>query len=168
MLNKHVNIAPLSAIADYTNKITMIIMAILLATSTLFMFAQVVLRYVWSLGFDWVEELIRYSGISFAVLGICPLTRFGAHVKVDLFSNRLEKHAIVRAVLYFFELFCLVVLLVEGVSLVKFGMRAMTTGLRIPFGYVYLAIPIGAFLGIVQLADILINNAGRPRKEQEE
>lgn len=141
-----------------------ILMGIALVAAALLMFMQVVTRYLFGITYAWVEELIRYSGIAAAVLGLSPLTRTDRYLRVDLFYDKIKRSrwAIVLADLFMAS--CLIVLLVKGWSLTEFGMRSKTLGLRIPSGYVYSVIPLGALLGLVQLVDRWIRCLGQLRR----
>ncbi|MCR4425117.1 MAG: TRAP transporter small permease [Firmicutes bacterium] len=153
-----------SQIALRLNQGACIAMGIALTAATLLMFMQVMTRYLLGIAHTWVEELVRYSGMTAAVLGLSPLTRTDAYIRVDLFYDRIKRSRLSRILIDAFVGFCLIVLLVEGWNLVEFGMRSRTPGLRIPFGYVYTTIPLGAFLGLVQLVDGWIRHPERWRR----
>lgn len=157
--NEHLGL--FSRIALALNQAACIAMGVSLAAATLLMFMQVVTRYSLGIAHAWVEELVRYSGLTSAVLGLSPLTRSEAYIRVDLLSQRMKESRLLRMLIDILMGTCLLVLLIEGWNLASFGMRSRTPGLRIPFGYVYVTIPIGAFLGLVQLVDVWVRHPER-------
>lgn len=153
MNNEFQEMCLFSKLAYMLNQIAIVGMSIALVVATGVMFGQVVLRYCFSTGFSWVEELVRYSGVFLAMFGLSPLTRNNGIVKVDLVFNQETAPMFVKVIIDAFVCFCLIVLIFKGADLVSFGMMSRTPGLRIPFGIVYFAIPMGGCLGIIQLID---------------
>lgn len=142
-----------SRMALVLDRIARIGMGVSLLAATAVMFGQVILRYCFGIAFTWAEELVRYSGVLLALFGLSPLTRGDGIVRVDLFHNRRKSCKLLRIALDAFVGFCLIVLTVKGVRLASFGMMSRTPGMRIPFGIVYAAIPVGGAMGIIQLVD---------------
>jgi TRAP-type C4-dicarboxylate transport system permease small subunit len=153
MNNEFQEMCLFSKLAYILNQIAIVGMSIALVVATGVMFAQVIFRYCFGMGFSWVEELVRYSGTFLAMFGLSPLTRGNSIVKVDLIFNRETAPTFVKVIIDAFVGFCLIVLIVKGADLVSFGMMSRTPGLRVPFGMVYTAIPMGGCLGIIQLID---------------
>lgn len=142
-----------SKIAFRIDQCTRISLTVVIGAATLLMFGQVITRYFFGIAPGWVEETVRYCGVYLSMLALGPVTRDDSFVRVDTFYEAIKKRRWARILLDLFALCCIGILLVKGTTLVKFGMRSRTTGLRIPFGFVYLAIPLGATLALVQLID---------------
>jgi TRAP-type C4-dicarboxylate transport system permease small subunit len=107
---------------------------------------QIVLRYVFTKANAWSEELARYSFVWLVMLAGAIGTRRARHMNIDFFLNKLPRplkivvEMATRAlVLVFFVLFGY-----KGIELSQMTMLQNSTGLEIPMGYVYVAIPVGA------------------------
>jgi TRAP-type C4-dicarboxylate transport system permease small subunit len=107
----------------------------------------------------WGEEVTRFAGIwsSFLVSGLA--IRHGSHLGVDLATARLP--AAVRRWVYLFC--CLLMLafcgllLVYGLRLAARNVEQISPALEWSMGVVYLCIPIGAALMIVEIVGLLID-----------
>jgi C4-dicarboxylate transporter DctQ subunit len=106
---------------------------------------------------SWGEEVTRYAGIwsVFLVAGLG--LRQGAHLGVDMLTARLP--APVRRVLYL-AVYALVLafaglLLVYGIRLAAENMDQVSSALEWPMGLIYLCVPIGGALMIVETLGLL-------------
>jgi TRAP-type C4-dicarboxylate transport system permease small subunit len=107
---------------------------------------QIVLRYVFTKANAWSEELARYSFVWLVMLAGSVGTRRARHMNIDFLLNKLprplkifvEMATRALALLFFAVLGC------KGAELSQMTMLQNSTGLEIPMGYVYLAIPVGA------------------------
>ncbi|USQ79204.1 TRAP transporter small permease [Ornithinimicrobium faecis] len=121
-----------------------------MATMTLVVALQVVLRYFFSHPLSWGEEVTRYMFIYLIFLGAASGIHYGIHVSIDVLVRRLPGRygrAVDKAAHGIVALF-LVFLFWYGLQL---GMRTMSQNspaLGIPIGLAYMAIPIGALLGL--------------------
>ncbi len=118
----------------------------LMATMALFVFANVVSRYVFNYSLVWVEELTQYQMIWITWLGAGLALREGRHVAVDLLQDalparlrRIVRWGIVATMLAF-----LLALAWYGVQIVAFSWDQETPMLGLRTGIPYLGIPIGA------------------------
>jgi C4-dicarboxylate transporter DctQ subunit len=75
--------------AKFINRIEEGLVAFLLASMTLVTFIQVVLRYVFNMGFVWALELSIFLFAWLVLLGMSYAVRVGAHIGVDLLVKRL-------------------------------------------------------------------------------
>jgi TRAP-type C4-dicarboxylate transport system permease small subunit len=113
----------------------------------------------------WGEEVTRYAGIwsVFLVSGLG--LRHGAHLGVDMVTRRLSPRARrgVSLVVYGLVLAFAALLLVAGTELVRQNMDQVSPALEWPMGLVYLCIPIGAGLMILETAGLIVRAVrGRP------
>ncbi|MBA7567651.1 TRAP transporter small permease [Candidatus Atribacteria bacterium 1244-E10-H5-B2] len=115
------------------------------------MLVQILFRYVFNIGVDWLMELVRYSGAIFALLALPNLIKRQANIKMDMFKDRVEKNVFLTIIIDIFLLFCLSILFFKGIDLTKFGMKQLTPALQVPKGYLYIFTPVSAFLSIIQL-----------------
>lgn len=114
-------------------------------------FAQVVLRYVFSIGLPWAEELARYLMIWSGFFGASLATHARRHLKIDFLSRAIRsdplRSFIQRCALAISGLFCaffcgLGVILVHH----SYGMGRHSPAMEIPIWWVQLSIPLAAGL----------------------
>ena len=65
------------------NKIEDVFCAVSLLLTTLILFVNVVLRYVFSASTSWAEEMIRYLMIWITFIGGSVCVRHSAHIRMD-------------------------------------------------------------------------------------
>lgn len=143
----------------------------MLAFSSLLLFAQVVMRYVFESSLSWSEELARFLYLWEVWLGIAYATKTGAHLRVDLIYDLVKgKAALVL------RLFVNILWFAFGVWFAFIGSQTMMTimgfgqcssAMRIPMWLVYLAIPVGSGLMAIRLIEqtVKLIKAG-PEKEE--
>jgi TRAP-type C4-dicarboxylate transport system permease small subunit len=127
--------------------------AALLAASCTLVFANVVLRYGFGQSLAWAEEASRYMMIWLAFLGAGLALREGAHIAVETLPDALPPllSKLVRLVAILLVALFLALILWLGWQYAQFAMMQRTPVLRLPVGYIYLAIPIGMALMLVHL-----------------
>ena len=135
-------------------RITEIAATILLIVVTALNLTQVGGRYLFNTGFPWTEEAMRYLMIWLMMLGsvacIFRLEHMGIEALDSLFDERHAQK--VRSALYTIAaIFCLFVL-VYGWPLALRNAAQLAPASRIPMIYPYMALPVGAFLMLVQIA----------------
>ena len=106
---------------------------------------------------SWGEEVTRYAGIwsVFLVSGLG--LRYGAHLGVDMLTSRLPAGArrLVYLVVHALILAFILLLLVAGIRLVRENVGQLSPALEWSMGWVYLCIPIGAGLMLVEVLGLL-------------
>lgn len=132
--------------------------------------ANVGLRYFTSQSLPWADEVARYLMIWMTFVGAGLVLRIGGHVAITNFqevlpglAQRLLRAAIVLGLLGFFAFMVWV-----GWQYAQRMQFQRTPALRLPFFYIYLAMPVGFALLIGHL--LLIARpficAGRYKKDQ--
>jgi TRAP-type C4-dicarboxylate transport system permease small subunit len=105
----------------------------------------------------WGEEVTRYAGIwsVFLVSGLG--LRYGAHLGVDMLTSRLPTGArrLVYLLVYTLILAFVLLLLVAGLRLARENVVQLSPALEWSMGWVYLCIPIGAGLMLVEVLGLL-------------
>jgi TRAP-type C4-dicarboxylate transport system permease small subunit len=105
----------------------------------------------------WGEEVTRYAGIwsVFLVSGLG--LRHGAHLGVDMVTSRLPTGArrLVYLLVHGLILAFVVLLLVAGIRLVRENTGQLSPALEWSMGWIYLCIPIGAGLMLVEVLGLL-------------
>ncbi len=134
-------------------RVNQALVVVLMATMAIFVFANVVSRYLLNHSMVWVEELTQYQMIWITWLGAGLALREGRHIAVDVVQELLPapllrglRWAIVAAMLAF-----LAALAWYGAQLVAFSWNQETPMLGIRTGIPYLGIPIGAALFALHL-----------------
>ena len=148
----------MTRILDFIEKILRVLVSCFFAVMVSSITYQIILRYVFARANAWSEELARYSFVWLSMLAAAIGTRHARHMNIDYFVNRMPRHMklFVEMGTRGLAMFFFWILGYKGVELCVLTMNQHSTGLEIPMGYVYLAIPIGAFLMILfTIEDIL-------------
>lgn len=138
------------SVAPFVARVVRAILIALMATMTLVVGSQVVLRYVFDSPLSWGEEVTRYMFVYLIFLGAASGIHYGIHVSIDALVRRLPGRygravdLVARAVVALFLLF----LFWYGLQLSLRTMGQDSPALGIPIGLAYLAIPLGAALGV--------------------
>jgi TRAP-type C4-dicarboxylate transport system permease small subunit len=148
---------------------------LLLITVTALNLTQVIGRYAFNTGFSWTEEAMRYLMVWLMMLGSVACIFRAEHMALATLESMVapSKARFVRSALYSIAaIFCLFVLVYGWpLAMRNAGQSAPASG--IPMIYPYLALPIGAFLMLVQIAltwfagfDPVVENDGEPEGVQ--
>lgn len=116
-------------------------------------FLQVTLRYVFNFSLPWADELARVSLVWLVFSGMALCFARGQHAVVGILLDRYAglpgRLACLFVDMLVFILFAIV--LYGGVRLAILTSGQTTSGLGIPRGLVYAALPIGAALMLIEL-----------------
>ncbi len=109
---------------------------------------QVFFRYVMNAPLYWSEEIARYAFVWLVFIGAALASKRGAHIGVDYIVMHLPELpkdllAIFVNLLVLFFIACVIYM---SVGVIQSNMTQLSPAMRIPMGYIYMAIPIG--LGI--------------------
>lgn len=121
--------------------------AILMVVTSLMIFVQVVLRYVFSKSLIWADEFARYGIVWFVFLGSSLAVHKGAHASVDVLVKLLPNKArkVMEIVGILISIFFCLLVTYYGIQMVvrirEIG--NITPALQIPMYIPYMAIPIG-------------------------
>jgi len=121
---------------------------LLFVVMTTITFFQVVGRYLFGKSFFWAEELSRFTMIWIVFLGASVAVSQKAHTRIDFFINLLPP-GIRRLIGIFDTVACMTFMLVVSyysIGIVKISMRNLSTGLRVPLGFIYIALPVAGVL----------------------
>ncbi|RJG03637.1 TRAP transporter small permease [Noviherbaspirillum sedimenti] len=130
------------------------ILIFLLAAMSVIVFANVVMRYVTDASIPWSEEVSRHMMIWLTFIGGGLVLRSGGHIAIDNLQDALSTPAAraMRGFVLALMVIFLLLLVYHGWNYVSRTMVQTTAATEIPFGYIYLAMPIGAALMLVHLA----------------
>jgi TRAP-type C4-dicarboxylate transport system permease small subunit len=129
------------------------VVVLLLAAMSTIVFANVSLRYLSNFSITWAEEVARYLMIWMTFLGAGLSLRIGGHVAItnlhDFLGIRLQRA--LRALIGVLLICFFVAMMWIGYEYMTRMGRQLTPATRIPFSYIYAAMPIGFVLMIVHL-----------------
>lgn len=120
---------------------------------------QVFFRYAMNAPLYWSEEIARYAFVWLVFIGAAIASKRGAHIGVDYLVMHLPEIpknilAIFVNLLVLFFISCVIYM---SVGVIKSNMTQLSPAMRIPMGYVYMAIPIGLGISFVYIAISLSN-----------
>ncbi|SCZ82064.1 TRAP transporter small permease [Acidaminobacter hydrogenoformans] len=144
----------------------------LLISTTLLLFTNVLLRYVFSNSTTWAEELIRYGMIWVTFIGGSICARNKLHVGIDIVLTYFKPFA--RKVLetiaeLMSAFFCAILTLLSFQNtMLVFETAQKSPALMMPIWLVYLAMPIGSFLMTVRFLQSAWKTANDQHKKNDD
>lgn len=127
-----------------------------LGSMVVYIFMQILFRYVFNLPLAWTEELARFTFVWLIYLGASLAVKKQRHLRVDaalfLFPKAIRPY--IRLVGDLLFLLFAVILTKETATLtytVTFIRRQVSPAMQIPMGLAYLAIPLSFGLMIIRL-----------------
>ncbi len=120
-------------------------------------FTNVITRYLMGFSLNWAEEISRYLMVWSAYLGIGLAMRDHRHASIQILFDILPKKygPFIKIITSLIIVIFMIFLIVLGFQYSQFAMRNKTAVLRIPIGYIYLCIPIGALTFLLHFILIL-------------
>jgi len=133
---------------DVVESAIKILMAVLIVSMVVLIGSQVGFRYALNEPLAWTEEVARHLMIWSALLGAAVAYRHKGHLGVDILVMHLRKpwRRMVEMILQMLSIGFFGILVVHGIPLVDRTMRQFSSAIRIPMGYIYASIPVGAAL----------------------
>ncbi|MCR8850514.1 TRAP transporter small permease [Rossellomorea sp. SC111] len=140
----------LKTIGEGLEKLVMYLVLFLMFVLVALVFIQVVLRYVFSSGMVWVEELDRYLFVWLMFLGIAMGVYKQRHIAITAVVDRLKGltkgiqllvHIITGS---FFAVLCW-----QGIQFVEINMTGTAAVLPINLGIIYSIIPVSGFIALI-------------------
>lgn len=129
------------------------ILILMLSAMTLIVGANIALRYATAFSLPWADEAARYIMIWMTFFGAGLVLRTGGHVAITNLQDALPsmgqkilRGAVALCLLIFFAFMVYV-----GIQYAQRMQYQVTPALRIPFYYIYAAMPIGFSLLIIHL-----------------
>jgi len=154
-MKKHSMAQNISFYVDKSVGYACIIFGMVMTVSTLI---GIVFRYIMVNPLPWTEELARYTMIWMGLLAVSMGVKRDTHLGINFFVALLPEiiqksiKMITRILIGIF----LYVLMVYGMSMALNGAAQTMPALRLPMSYVLIAVPLSAFLSLVQLLLIII------------
>lgn len=127
---------------------------ILLVVMFIVIMAGVIFRYTLDRPLPWTEELAKYVTFYMVLIGSAAAIREKRHPSLTFIVRKFPLHfnRIWNFLVDTLVFFVLIIVFIEGYRMAADERTWMTPVLRMSFFWVYLALPIGAFLMIVQIA----------------
>ncbi|MBM7713722.1 TRAP transporter small permease [Siminovitchia sp. FSL H7-0308] len=138
-------------LSSYINKVFGYLLAFILATMTALIFWQVVARYVLGSSLSWSEELARFLMIFLVFIGAGLALRQGKLIAVEVILERLNDKvsSIIKMLVHLISSVFYGILIYFGFELAQAFGNQIAPGIKISMFYVYLSIPLGAILLLV-------------------
>ena len=142
-----------------------VVCVLLLLLAFVIQFAHIVGRYVLGAPIYFAEELARYAFIWSVMIGASIVYRTDGHTNVEYFVGLLPRSA--QLVMYVARNLVIVafllVVIVNGAALAGKTMNVPSAALEWPWGYIYIAAPVGAVLMIINALRLIGRRVGAAR-----
>ncbi len=156
----------LERLSFYINKITEIVVMLLMAAISVIIFVQVVSRYAFNHSLYWSEEVGRYILIWITFLGASIGVKRLSHIGIDFIYNRVPEK-----LRFFIDLFIIAlglffafVLLYFGYKIAYFVRFQKSSALLIPMTVPYAAICAGGAIIFIHYLNTLFDFFKRKKK----
>lgn len=130
--------------------------SILLGLMTLFVFSNVVARYVFGQSFGWTDEAARYLFIWMIFIGALIAYKDNSHLGVDVVVGRLSLKG--KRIFYVLNNVCILLILilfsVGAVKYVSLTAQQHSSALSLPLSYVYAS-------GLIAIVGMAVITASR-------
>ena len=140
------------SIGSWTEKASGFVGAVFFILMTAVAILGVVFRYIMSQPFEWTEEISRFFMLLVIFLSINTAFRKNEHIAITSFIDHFPERVVTfldylgHALIAFF----LVVLMMKGYSMTTRTLMTAST-FNLSMAWIYLFVPLGAFLTLVQL-----------------
>ena len=81
----------------------------LLFTMIVLSFGQVVARNIFSVGFIWIDQVLRMEVLWIAFVGAALATEYNQHIKIDFIANIVRSESVKTSIYKFTQLFTLII-----------------------------------------------------------
>ena len=124
-------------------------------------FLQVLSR-VFLLSLSWIEELVRYMLIYLAILGSAVVTYSSNMINMDVLLKILPKKSkrVVEDVGALLAISCSATVIIGSFDFIRIGMNQISPSLLIKMGYIYLMVPIGFGMILINIMTRLLERWG--------
>lgn len=116
-----------------------ILLGIMMAIMVVFVFLNVVLRFIFNTGLASSEEISRYTFVFMTFIGAIVAMKESEHLSVDMLVKRFPKHGqrISSVIVNLIIIVMMAILTVGSVRMVIQSSDAQTAVLGIPFSFLY-------------------------------
>ena len=134
---------------------------LLVSVMTVVVFLQVIYRYALTQPLYWSEEVARYLFVWISIVGAALGLQKRGHFGLDLFYKMLPNKGrrFLEFIIYLLMGVVVLVILVQGISLVEKTSLQESPAMGISMGWAYACLPVGAALMAIHLLVIIIREA---------
>lgn len=133
---------------------------IFMSAMTLVIFAQVIMRYIFSNSLSWSEELARYLFIWLIYLGISYGCKIMKHIKIDaalkLFPRKVRSFVMVAGDIIFLGFAIYIMVTGFQLTMMQIQLTKTSPAMRLPLQYVYSAPMLGFALAAFREVQALV------------
>ncbi|WP_158736827.1 TRAP transporter small permease [Alteribacillus sp. YIM 98480] len=146
------------SIVKTINRSTEAVTILALAIMVIIVFIQVISRALIGSSFSWTDELARFLMFFIIFVGAGIGFQHGSHITIEILFDRLPRKykKLAQSLITILSIVFLIVLSVQGFKTSLGSMSQTSPALNLPMGYVYLIMPLAAFLMIINLIDLNI------------
>ena len=145
-------------IINFVDQLILKLLIIILIAIAVMVIVSVFLRYLFGISYVWFQELIVYMFIFTTFFGSVLAYKRDEHLAIDIFYRKFSPK-IKNAVQVIFDIliFYLNIQLIRvSIQWIKRVGNVVTPGMRIAMSYIYIILPLSAFLMLIYLlADII-------------
>jgi len=147
----------LQRLSHIINRITEIILVVVLAAMAVVVFLQVIFRYVLNFPLFWTEEFARYCLVWASLLGSAVAVKRGQHIAVTIVLERVPAgfRRVMKMITLISVIVILAIILWGGIQLVAITRAQISPALRVSMSVPYLAVPVGAALMLLHTLGFL-------------
>lgn len=138
------------SMTDVLEKISSVFVITSLIVMTVLMTVQTIMRYFFATGLTWSEELTRFICCYSVMIASSIAIRHGRHLNMGFIADKLKGRSkyIYKLIIGLVCLAFYVYILVLSIKLCR-TVTGTTVATNIPFGYVYMCLPIGIVLMMI-------------------
>lgn len=121
---------------------------------------QVASRYLFHFPYSWPEETACFIFTWLTCLGVPSAYEKNQLFKITIFKEKLfhiSFQKVLGIITNIIVLLCLIVMVTKGVNAVRLGANRKTASLRIPYSYIYSALPVGFSLLSINVIKKILN-----------
>jgi len=159
----------LTRILSVIRRIEEALMIVGLVVTVVLVLVAVFGRYVLGTGFLWGDEVVGFMLVLITMMGAAVGYRKKMHTSLDVFINKAHGPMkwMMKTIIGLSSVFFLVVLIYSGILLVTqtWGRYAITMNLNM--GYIYILIPLGAALLLLEVILRIVSDLLTVRKGKE-
>lgn len=155
-------IARLSSLNQYVVLFEKLFISILLFSMIVLSFGQVLVRNLFSMGFIWIDQVLRLEVLWVAFLGAAIATEYHQHIKIDFLASLIQSNSLKRLIntlanLFAFFICCL--LFIVASSYIRIVSSDLTDTIihGIPDWYFQLIIPYCFFFASIRTCINIFN-----------
>lgn len=145
-------------ILGQVEKVLNFTVAALIGLMMVWVFVQVITRYVFSYTPSFGEELARYMFVWIVFLSLPVVAKKGGHMAIEMITLRLKGMPlkVCRIIADSFTITFLIMMVYQGVLMVQRASFQTSPALEISMSWVYIVIPVGCFIMLLNvLSDFL-------------